>query len=109
MNGSTENRAGASEKTSPRHTVLSFGIARRMLPLVQQIVADILHNQRLLTQLAPEQAKLDRERRMLDWPHRQRRYQLRDEIAATELRLHESLGELESLGLTLVVPQDGLV
>jgi len=110
MSGSTENQApGASEKASPRSPVLSLSTARRMLPLVQQIVADILHNQRLLTQLTPERDKLDGERRLLDWPQRQRRYQLREDIAAADRNLHEALAEFEGLGLTLVIPQDGLV
>src|SRR5437899_7323383 len=110
MNGSTENWApGAPEKTGMRSTVLSLGTARRMLPLVQQIVADFLHNYRLLTQLNPEQERLDRQRHKLDWPQRQRRYQLRDEITRAERDLQDALMELEGLDLTLVIPQDGLV
>src|SRR5437667_10619403 len=100
MNGSTENRAsGASEKPGRRETNLNLATARSMLPLVQHIIDDILQSQNRLTQLMPEQDRLDRRRRELNWPDRARRYQVRDEVADTERHLEGALAELASLGL----------
>jgi hypothetical protein len=63
MNGSTENTAfGASESPEPRETAMSLGTAREMLPLVKHVVADILHQQAILTRLQPEQSLLDEQR-----------------------------------------------
>ena len=109
MSGSTENRAGPSEKPAAKSAIFSLEIAQRMLPLVQQIVGDIVQNHRLLDQFAAEQRALDRDRRTLDWPRRQRRYQLRDDIAAAERTVQDALSELEGLGLALLIPQEGLV
>jgi hypothetical protein len=103
MNGSTENRApGASEKPGRRETTLNLATARRMLPLVQRIVNDILVNQEQLARLMPEQNRLDRQRRQLTWPERARRYQVREEVALTERHLEEALAELAGLGLQVL-------
>jgi hypothetical protein len=70
-----------------------------MLPLVQRIVEEILHNRQQISILLPEQEALDRQRRLLAWPERSRRYNLREEIAACEQSILEAQAELESLGL----------
>src|SRR5438874_12645796 len=102
MNGSTENRAhGASEKPGRRETPLNLPTARSMLPLVERILGDILHDQKNLDKLLPEQNQLDRHRRDLSWPERARRYRLQDEVAGTERHLQDALAELASLGLQL--------
>ncbi len=110
MNGSTENRASdASEKSGRREVVLNLGTARRMLPLVGQIVLDVVELQRRHDRLVPEQEQLDRKRHSLDWPGRQRRYQVRDEAAEVESKLREAQGELEQLGVAMVEPREGRV
>jgi len=110
MNGSTENAAhGASEKPERREKVFNLGTAKRMLPLVQRIVADILQNQRDLGQLLPEQKCLDRERRTLSWPQRSRRYLVQEEIATAERHIQEALAELANLGLVLLDADEGRV
>jgi hypothetical protein len=110
MNGSTENTAfGAPESPEPRETALSLGSARSMLPLVQHVVADILRQQAIMTRLQPEQAHLDRHRRQLAWPERQRRYQVRDEVSAAEQELHAALAELQGLGVSLLDSDSGRV
>jgi hypothetical protein len=110
MNGSTENRAGnAPEKSAGQERVLNLGTARKMVPLVAHIVGDIGELQQRLAVLEPEQARLDRERRQLDWPARSRRYQLREEIAGVEARLGAAHEELEKLGITLIDPVKGRV
>jgi hypothetical protein len=103
MNGSTENRASdADEQLNPQQVVLNLGVARRMLPLLRRIAADILHEQRLLAQLGLEQETLDHQRQTLAWPQRQRRYEVHEEYAVARRHLEEALAELEVLGVTLI-------
>jgi hypothetical protein len=110
MNGSTGNKAfGASEKPESGDVVLSLSTSQRMLPLVGQIVEDILKNQQALVRLAPEQKRLFQRRRNLAWPERQRRYQLEEEIATAERGLQEAHDELQALGLTLLDAKIGRV
>jgi hypothetical protein len=110
MNGSADNTAhGAPEKPGRGERFLNLATARKMLPLVQHIVADILENQRNLARLLPELDDLDRRRRELDWPHRARRYQLRGEIAVAEFNLHEAMAELVGLGVELAEKEPGAV
>ncbi|HXG11946.1 MAG TPA: DUF2203 family protein [Gemmataceae bacterium] len=110
MNGSTENRApGAPEKPGGPDNVFSLTTARRMLPLVRQIVADILGRGQRLKRLHAEKDCLDRQRRTLAWPGRSRRYQLQDEIADEERGLQEAVAELDSLGLVLLDEDEGRV
>src|SRR5262245_2226778 len=102
MNGSKGYRAqGASEKPRRQEVPLSLTTARRMLPLVRQVVADILAQQKVISQLEPEQTHLDRNKRTLAWPERARRYQIREDVAAAEKNLEKANAELDALGLTL--------
>jgi hypothetical protein len=110
MNGSRENMAsGAPEKPNRRGRVISLVTARRMLPLVQRIVTDVLSRQTSLDLLHPEQSHLDRNKRTLSWPQRQRRYHLREEIAGAEHGLEAALAELQELGVELLDPAVGRV
>src|SRR5437764_8633062 len=85
MNGYKGYQASdASENPERGEVVLSLQTVQRMLPLVQRIVDDFLVSQNLLARLQPEEATLDRSRRTLDWPGRQRRYRLKDEVARAE-------------------------
>jgi hypothetical protein len=108
MNGSTGNMAsGAPEQRG--EIILSLSTVQRMLPLVQRIVDDILLHQKTLVRLSPEQDRLDRQRRMLAWPERQRRYQVREEVLAAESGLQNALHELQELGVALLDPEIGRV
>lgn len=110
MSGSTGNKAsGASESPDRGEIFLSLSMAQRMLPLVQRIVEDALHNQQVLERLHPEQEKLDRQRRQLAWPERQKRYQLREEVNQAERSLQDSLDEMQALGVALLDPDIGRV
>jgi len=102
-------RDSAGKPRKSREITLDLPTARQMLPLVRQIVTDIVGVQGNLTQLTPEQERLDRQRRDLAWQERQRRYQLHDEIAAAERNLTHAVGELSELGVSLVDPQAGEV
>jgi hypothetical protein len=110
MNGSTGNRAPeAFERPEQRGIVLSLTTVQKMLPLIRRIVDDILNCQKTLNNLHPEEVRLDRERRKLDWPGRQRRYRLKDEIAGVESSLQTAKEELQSLGQVLLDSTTGRV
>lgn len=99
---STPNRAGNSAgKPRRKDTTLDLPTARQMLPLVKSIVADILTSQTALAELAPEQERLERQRRDLAWQERQRRYQLSEDIRTAESRLSAATAELSGLGVNL--------
>jgi hypothetical protein len=110
MSGSTEHRAsGRSEKTARKVRVFDLTTARRMLTLVERIVSDIGHARQDLAEMLPEQERLDRQKRLLSWPERSRRYGLRDDIAAREDLVQEALAELDHLGVELLNPKLGRV
>src|SRR5439155_2571937 len=108
MSGFPGNTASnASERPDRHETAMNLLTARRMLPLVQRIVADILADQKSLERLQPEQERLDRQRRDLRWPERQRRYQLHEEITGLERHLEDAVQELQTLAVALLDPRAG--
>jgi len=90
-------------------TVMSLATARRMLPLVQRIVADFLEQQKACDRLQPEQSRLERVRRSLTWPERQQRYRIQEELAQAEREMQGARQELEGLGVTLLDSAEGRV
>ncbi|HMF14232.1 MAG TPA: DUF2203 family protein [Gemmataceae bacterium] len=110
MNGSTENQtSGASDQDGGRDIVLTWTTSRRMLPLVQRIVEDIVSRRQQVARLAPEKRRLDRLRRTLAWPERARRYCLQEQISDLERELDEESAELEVLGVALFDADRGQV
>jgi hypothetical protein len=110
MSGSKGFRTSdASDKPERGDAVLSLKTVQKMLPLVQRVVDDILANQKALARLHPEEESLDRQKRTLDWPRRQRRYQLKDELARVDDALHGALDELRELGIVLLDSDQGRV
>ncbi len=110
MSGSKGFRTpDASDKPERGEINLSLRTVHRMLPLVQRIVDDILAIQKALARLQPEERALDRQKRELTWPQRQRRYQLKDELAQTDLRLQGAMSELRELGVVLLDGDQGRV
>ena len=110
MSSSFENTArGAPQAVERREVVLDLATARSMLPLVRRIVDDILQHRGALLQLGPEQERLDRQRRDLSWPQRQRRYQIHEEVALAEGHVQEAQAELAGLGLVLLDLDTGRV
>jgi hypothetical protein len=107
---SSPNRASQSPgKRRPKDVSLDLTTARRMLPLVKSIVADIVDTQNRLSRLVPERDALDDNRRVLDWASRQRRYAVHDEFTQAEKALVNAVTELDVLGVTLVDPKAGQV
>jgi hypothetical protein len=110
MSGSTDYRASdPAEKPARRTGAFELSTARRMLTLVERIVADISHARQDLAEMGPEQERLDRQKRLLSWPERSRRYGLRDDIAARELTIQEASAELNQLGVELLDPERGRI
>jgi hypothetical protein len=100
MNNSQGDRAIRAGEAPP--VVLSLSTVKKMLPLVERIISDIQTRQHAFHRLQPEHTRLERQRRNLDWPQRQRRYQLQDEIATAERGLGEAKDELAALGVALL-------
>jgi hypothetical protein len=92
----------ADDKPERGETNLNLRTVQRMLPLVQRIVDDILANQKSRRHLQPEEETLDRKKRVLGWPERQRRYQIKEELARSDSNLQDALGELQELGVVLL-------
>src|SRR5215831_10802707 len=100
-----ENRAsGASEQLGPQDRVMTWHASRAMLPLVGMIARDVVQYHQQLFRMQPELAELERNRRLLNWTGRSRRYQLEEEVAFAEGEMRTLLAELEVLGLTLLEP-----
>jgi hypothetical protein len=99
----------ASDKPERGEVNLSLKTVQRMLPLVQRIVDDILASQKAVLRLQPQEQSLDRQKRELTWPERQRRYQIKDEITLAETNLQDALGELRELGVVLLDTDQGRV
>ncbi len=89
-------------KPRRKPVVLDLQTARRMLPLVASIVSDLVQHRATIRELTPEQERLFRQRRQLQWAERQRRYQINEEIAASERSFAAALNELNGLGVQLV-------
>ncbi len=110
MSGSKGFRTpDASDKPERAETNLNLKTVQRMLPLVQRIVDDILASQKALRRLQPEEEALDRQKRVLAWPERQRRYRIKDEMAQADLSLQDALTELRELGVILLDGDEGRV
>jgi hypothetical protein len=99
----------ASEKPVESLPILSLTTVQKMLPLVQRILGDYLHSQHDLVRLQPEEARLDRQRRDLTWPERQRRYQVKEQVAGAESIMDGAVEELDGLGVVLLDGEFGRV
>lgn len=102
MNGKSNRASGRSEKTRRQKKPLDLVTARKMLPLIKQIVTDIVQDQTALTKYTFEQEGLERDKRNLSWPERDRRYTLEGEVTRLQSRLDEERKELDRLGAVLL-------
>jgi hypothetical protein len=109
MNDTPRRAFGASAKSKRKDVNLDLPTVRQMLPLVKSIVADIVDRRTHLNRLHPEQESLERHRRDLAWQERARRYQIQEEIVATEGDYKRAVSELKDLGLALVDVNRGRV
>src|SRR5205085_10335624 len=109
MNGSPKRASNPSRPSGRPEVVLDLPTVSKMLPLVQRIVADLLAAEQRLGTLLWEQEGLDRDRRNLSWPERQRRYQLQDDVNRLESQRRAATSELRELGVKVVDAAHGRV
>jgi hypothetical protein len=109
MNSSPNRASNPAGRPRRKDVSLDYATASQMLPLVRGIALDIVAAHKKLAELAPEQEKLDRNRRSLTWDMRQRRYAIADEIVGTEKVLAGAVSELDALGLRLADDGAGAV
>jgi hypothetical protein len=92
----------AEEKPDRGEAVLSLTTVKKMLPLVQRVVEEIRNCQIALETLQAQEDALNRKKRTLAWPERQRRYRLQEEHARVENDLLAAREELDVLGVMLL-------
>jgi hypothetical protein len=109
MNGFPKRASNPSRSQHRGGVVLDLPTVRKMLPLVRHIVSDLLAVEQALGGLLWEQGGLDRNRRDLTWPERQRRYFLRDEVSRLEQKRSDAVAELKGLGVEVIDPAQGRV
>src|SRR3954466_479169 len=102
MNGYPKRASRPSRSQDRPAIVLDLPTVRKMLPLVRHIVGDLLDVEQKLTALLWEREGLDRNRRTLSWPERQRRYFVLDEVSRHEQRRKDAVGELKGLGVVVL-------
>ena len=109
MSRSSQRPTDSSGQSRREVTALDLRTARKMLPLVRSILADIRTYHVRLNELNPEQDRLERNRRTLNWRDRDRRYNISEDIRATEANLTTAVGELDGLGVELVDVEAGAI
>jgi len=109
MKGSPKRASNSARQSARAAVVLDLPTVQKMLPLVRRIVADLLAAEQDNGSLLWELEGLDRNRRTLTWPERQRRYLIQDEITRFSNRRKELEGELDHLGVHLVDSVHGRV
>src|SRR5205809_5814874 len=109
MNGFPKRASNPKRSQARDVIVLDLPTVRKMLPLVQHIVADLLAAEQQLGSLLWEQEGLDRNRRSLSWPERRRRYHLQDEVNRLDQRRRDAVAELGELGVQVVDTAHGRV
>jgi hypothetical protein len=102
MKGHPKRASRPSRSQDRSGIVLDLPTVRKMLPLVRQIVSDLLEGEQKLVTLLWEQGGLDRNRKELSWPERQRRYFVLDEVGRLEQRRKDAVAELKELGVQVL-------
>ncbi len=110
MSGFTGHQApGASEGRGASGVVFTWETAQAMLPLVGQIVSDLVRLSARADELRPERELLEQHRRSLAWPARARRYRLEEEAAEVARDLRAVRDELEALDVQILHAASGLI
>ena len=107
MKGSAEEKASGQEGKRWEDSILTWGTARNMLPLIRRIVRDIQECRKRHAQLNGEKSQLDRQRIKLSWRERARRYETHDDMLNLERQIADARGELDRLGVVLLSESEG--
>lgn len=102
MNGYPKRASRPSRSQDRSGIVLDLPTVRKMLPLVRHIIAELLEVEQKAGSLLWEQEGLERNRRDLSWPERQRKYSLQDEISRLERRRRDIIAEAKELGIQVL-------
>jgi hypothetical protein len=102
MSGFPKKASQASKPAGRTEPLFELPTVVKMLPLVRQISADLTEGRTNLLKLRSEGDRLDRQRRDLSWPERQRRYAVHDAISEAERRVRSLVNELENLGVVVI-------
>lgn len=102
MNGYPKRASRPSRSQDRSGIVLDLPTVRKMLPLVRHIIAELLEVEQKAGSLLWEQEGLERNRRDLSWPERQRKYSLQDEISRLEHRRRDIIAEAKELGIQVL-------
>lgn len=81
--------------------VFDLPTARRTLPLVRRIAADVVERQARLAHHELLKRRLERSRGN-GWPNRQTRYWLHEELSRQRITLRQTIAELAELGAELL-------
>jgi hypothetical protein len=109
MKGHPKRASRPSRSQDRSGILLDLPTVRKMLPLVRHIITDMLEAEQNLGSILWEQNGLDRNRRDLTWPERQRRYFLLDEVTRLEQRRKDMISELKELGVQVLDTVHGRV
>src|SRR5438876_1915376 len=109
MSGYSKRATNSSKASKHAEIVLDLPAVCKMLSLVQRVVSDLIEIEQQHSGLLNERDSLDRNRRNLSWPERKRRYDIQDDIDRAERARRDLVGELESLGISVIDPALGRV
>jgi hypothetical protein len=109
MKGSAEEKASGAEGKRWEDRMLTWGIARNMLPLIRRIVRDVQDCSAQCHKLEQVKSLLDDQRRKLGWRERSRRYETHEDILNLERQIADARGELDRLGVVLLSETEGEV
>jgi hypothetical protein len=109
MSHYSKRASNPSKSSGKAEIVLDLPTVCKMLPLVRQIVVELLEAEQTHGNLLSERAKLDHDRLKLSWPERKRRYDVQDDIDRVEQTRRALTHELEQLGVQVIDPTHGRV
>jgi hypothetical protein len=109
MKGSAEEKASGAEGKRWEDRMLTWGIARNMLPLIRRVVRDIQDCAVRYHKLEQVKSLLDDQRRKLCWRERAHRYETQEDMLNLERQIADARAELDRLGVILLSDIEGEV
>ena len=107
MSGHSKKTSQAAKPSGRTEPLFELPTVIKMLPLIRRIAADLLASRDELISLRGEVIRLERQRKGLNWPERNRRYVLQDTLNDAERRARSFVIELENLGVAVIDGETG--